>query len=100
MTDMPEWTGPTAPNADELTQLSTLEAFDAARLFLECYWEEGGRAENEIRRLLSAMLRDLSFASDGGPIDPAMWQDWLAAVGRVKIVDLSAEVERQYGPEC
>jgi hypothetical protein len=99
MTDMPEWTGLTAPNADALPQLSTLEAFDAARLFLESYWEEGGKAEDEIRRLLSAMLRDLSFASDGGPIDPAMWQHWLVAVGRVKKVDLSAEVERQYGPK-
>jgi hypothetical protein len=97
MTHIPEWTGRTAPNVDALPQLSTLEAFDATRLFLESYWEEGGKAEDEIRRLLSAMLRDLSLASDGSPMDPAMWQKWLRAVGRVKKVELSAEAERQYG---
>jgi hypothetical protein len=97
MTDLPKWTGRTAPELEALPQLSALESFDAARLFLQSYWEEGGKTEDEIRRLLSAMLRDPRFVPDGGPIDAAMWEDWLSAIGRVKSVDLSSELERQYG---
>jgi hypothetical protein len=69
-------------SGDETPSLSVREAFDAARYFLEGYWERGLRASNDVRHLLSAM--DGSMTSDGSPIDQAQWSDWLRAVTKVK----------------
>lgn len=80
MTLSPDWTGPNAPDRASLPHLDALEAFDAMRLFLERYWEEGDRAEEEIRRLLSALNRDTTIWPEGGPADPAMWPAWIRAV--------------------
>lgn len=84
MTNFADWTGPDAPDGSSHPQLTTLEAFDAMRLFVENYWERGGKGSDELRLLLSAMNRDTAMWTDGGPADPAMWSDWLHAVGRVK----------------
>lgn len=94
MTDFPPWTGPGAPDVDSLPRLNALEALDVMRAFLESYWEEGGRGEEEIRRLLSALNRDAAIWPDGGPADPAMWGDWLFALGKVKNVDLTDEATK------
>jgi predicted RNA polymerase sigma factor len=100
MTDFPNWTGAEAPNIASLPRLTALEAFDAMRAFLESYWEEGGKGEEEIRRLLSALNRDTNIWPDGGPADPAMWSDWLLALGRVKSIDLTEEAAKpvRYAP--
>jgi hypothetical protein len=84
MSHSPEWIGPDAPDPAALPQLTALEAFDAMRAFVEGYWEQGGKAEEEIRRLLSALNRDRSIWPDGCPADPAVWPDWLRAVEAIK----------------
>ena len=94
MTDLPEWTGPGAPKIDELPKLSALEGFDAMRLFIEAYWERGLKKSDDLRLLLSALNRETRMWPDGGPDDPAMWGDWLLALGKVKNIDLTAEAAK------
>jgi hypothetical protein len=48
-------------------------------LFLEAYWERGGQASDDLAVLLGGLQR---LESDGVPLDPAMWSDWLEAVAR------------------
>lgn len=69
---------------DETPRLSVREAFDAARHFLEAYWERGLRSSDDIAVLLSSMNGEMT--RDGRPIDPAQWTDWLDAVRRVEAV--------------
>jgi hypothetical protein len=94
MSDLPEWTGPGAPNLDELPELSALEAFDAMRLFIEGYWERGRKTSDDLRLLLCALNRETRIWPHGGPADPAMWGDWLLALGKVKNIDLSDEAAK------
>jgi hypothetical protein len=94
MTELPEWTGPGAPKLDELPELSALEAYDAMRLFIEAYWERGLNESKDLRLLLSALNRETRIWSDGGPGDPAMWSDWLLALGKVKNIDLTDEAAK------
>jgi predicted RNA polymerase sigma factor len=94
MTDLPDWTGPDATDISSLPQLTALEAFDAMRLFVENYWERGLKASDDLRLLLSAMNREAAIWPDGGPADPAMWGDWLLAVGRVKNIDLTSQAKK------
>ncbi len=75
MNDQSPWPGPLSPSLDELT------AFDAMRVFLEAYWERGGKASDDIAVLLGML--DRSIWADGGPGDPAQWPAWKAAVSRV-----------------
>ena len=84
MPHSPEWTGPGAPDLAALPQLTALEAFDAMRTFVERYWERGGKEEDQIRRLLSALNRDRIIWPDGGPADPGVWPDWVRAVEAIK----------------
>jgi hypothetical protein len=67
---------------DETPRLSLREGFDAMRHFLEAYWERGLRSSDDIRLLLSAL--DASMTNDGGPMDIAQWNDWLAATDKVE----------------
>jgi hypothetical protein len=67
---------------DEMPRLTTHEAFDAMRYFLEAFWERGARSSEGVGFLLSAM--DGSMTRDGGPIDSAQWSDWLDAVRKVE----------------
>lgn len=60
--------------------LTEVEAYDAMRVFLEAWWERGGREPDEIGGLLGA----LAPLSDGFSADPAQWHDWLAAIRAVK----------------
>ena len=55
------------------------EAYDAMRIFLETVWRRLDKPQGEIAFLLAG----LTWA-DGTPVDPAMWQDWLAAAQSVK----------------
>lgn len=76
MTRESDWTGPLVPNLDELA------AFDAMRIFLNDYWEIGGKSEEEIASLLGSLQRGIW--GDGGPADPAMWSDWRKAVQAIR----------------
>jgi hypothetical protein len=67
---------------DDIPRLTTREAFDAMRHFLEAFWERGSRSSQGVGFLLSAM--DASMTGDGGPIDRAQWSDWLEAVSKVE----------------
>ena len=64
-----------------LRELNELEAFDAMRLFLEAYWERGGKQSDDLAALLGNLNREM-WAS-GMPGDPAQWNDFRAAVDRI-----------------
>jgi hypothetical protein len=51
------------------------EGYDALRVFLEKLLRRHGEADEEIELVVGA----LKWA-DGAPVDPTMWEDWLAAV--------------------
>ena len=72
---------------DETPRLSTRQAFDAVRQFLEAYWERGLRSSEDIAILLSSM--DGEMTHDGRPLDAAQWTDWLEAVRKVEAADLA-----------
>ncbi len=56
--------------------LSEAIGFEALKLFLEAYWERGGRTSDDIAVLLSNL-----------DIDPAQRSDWADAVGRALTVE-------------
>ena len=68
----------------ELGDLQPVEAYDAMCLFLEAYWERGGRSSDDIAILLGMICRNKG--ADLPPIDIAQWDDWLQAVKAVKDV--------------
>jgi hypothetical protein len=59
--------------------ITLAEAYDAIRIFVETVWRRLDKPQEEIAFLLAG----LQWA-DGAPVDPAMWQDWLAAAQSVK----------------
>ncbi len=59
--------------------ITLAEGYDAMRIFLETVWQRLDKPPEEIAFLLGG----LKWA-DGSPVDPAMWQDWLAAAQSVK----------------
>ena len=55
--------------------ITLIEGYDAMRIFLETVSRRLGKTDEEIDLIVAG----LKWA-DGAPADPAMWQDWLAAV--------------------
>jgi hypothetical protein len=55
--------------------ITVIKAYEAMRIFLEAVWRRHGQTGDEIDFILGG----LKWA-DGTPVDPAMWEDWLAAV--------------------
>ncbi len=55
--------------------ITVIEGYDAVRVFLETVWRRHDKPVDEIAFMLGA----LKWA-DGSPVDPTVWQDWLAAV--------------------
>ena len=55
--------------------ITVVEGYDAIRIFLEANWRRHGTITGEIELLIGG----LKWA-DGTPVDPTMWEDWLAAV--------------------
>jgi hypothetical protein len=55
--------------------ITLIEGYDAMRIFLETISQRDGKTSEEIELLIGG----LKWA-DGAPVDPTMWQDWLAAV--------------------
>ena len=58
--------------------LTTDQAYQAMTSFLEAYWVRGGRTDDQIAILLGGMA-----GGQGETADPAMWSDWVEAVGAV-----------------
>lgn len=58
-------------------QMTELEAFVAMKLLLEQFYS---RAGNDIETLIA----DVTIESDGDPLDPAAWHDWMACVREAK----------------
>lgn len=56
--------------------LTPEQAFDAMSIYLQRYHDRtGGKSD------LAVLLGDIQInASDGRPLDPAAWGDWLAAI--------------------
>lgn len=71
---MTDWIGESPRTIDEL------QAFDAMRLFLEAFWERGGRQSEDIALLIDFIDRDVW--ANGMPGDPAQWDDFRRAVDR------------------
>jgi hypothetical protein len=55
--------------------ITVVEGYDAMRIFLETVWQRRGKPAGEIQLLIGG----LKWA-DGSPVDPTLWEDWLAAV--------------------
>ena len=55
--------------------VTLIEGYDAMRIFLETVSLRFSKTDEEIDLIVAG----LKWA-DGAPVDPAMWQDWLAAV--------------------
>lgn len=66
--------------ADARFTLTEREAYNAMLHFLEAYFERGGRQADEIAILLGGAQMN----SDGLPMDPAFWQDWLRAIAKAR----------------
>jgi hypothetical protein len=60
------------------------EAFEAMSKFL---WQYANRAGDNLFDLLG----DIHIEADGGPTDPAAWDDWLACIREVKGADLAED---------
>jgi len=58
-------------------KLSEKQAFQAMYLFLEKHYQMTGADD------IGSLLGVLSLSEDGKTIDPALWEDWLAAVESV-----------------
>lgn len=59
--------------------MTLAEAYDAMRIFVGTVWCRLDKPQEEIAFLLAGVQW-----ADGAPVDPAMWQDWLAAAQSVK----------------
>src|ERR1700738_4888597 len=55
--------------------ITLAEGYDAMRVFLKTVWRRHEKPIEEI----AFVLAGLEWA-DGSPVDPTIWQDWLAAV--------------------
>jgi hypothetical protein len=55
--------------------ITVVEGYDAMRICLETIWRRYGKDAEQIEFVLAG----LKWA-DGAPVDPTMWEDWLAAV--------------------
>lgn len=55
--------------------ITVIEGYDAMRIFLETALLRLGKTDEEIALIVAS----LKWA-DGAPVDPTMWEGWLAAV--------------------
>lgn len=54
-----------------------MQAYQAMLKFLENYHENTHSDE------IAGLLGSLSISSDGSPMDPACWEEWLEAVEKI-----------------
>lgn len=88
---MTDWIGETPRTLNEL------QAFDAMRLFLEAYWERGGKQSDDLATLLGNLDREIWANSMPG--DPAQWSDFRKAVSVVLAKELAAKIARRPAAE-
>jgi hypothetical protein len=60
--------------------ITVVEGYDAMRIFLETARRRHGDAAGQIELVIGG----LKWA-DGSPVDPTMWEDWLAAAQVARI---------------
>jgi hypothetical protein len=60
--------------------ITTVEGYDAMRIFLETIWRRHDKTNEEIELLVGALKW-----VDGTPVDPTMWEDWLAALQTARV---------------
>jgi hypothetical protein len=60
--------------------ITVVEGYDAMRIFLETVRRRHGDAAGQIELIIGG----LKWA-DGSPVDPTMWEDWLAVVQIARI---------------
>ncbi len=72
--------------------ITLIEGYDAMRIFLETVSLRLGKSDDKI----DFMVGGLKW-TDGAPVDPAMWQNWLAAV-QIACSGRSGETEPPTGP--
>jgi hypothetical protein len=60
--------------------ITVVEGYDAMRIFLETVRRRHGDAAGQIELIIGG----LKWA-DGSPVDPTMWEDWLAALQIARI---------------
>ena len=66
------------PRGDEPLTLEA--AYLTACMFLEAYWERGGKVSDDLAVLLGSM----QMYGKGWPLDRAMWHDFLEAADQAK----------------
>lgn len=71
--------------------ITLLEGYDAMRIFLESVSLRLGTTAKEIDFIVAGLKW-----TDGAPVDPAMWQDWLEAA-RIACSGRSGETEPPTG---
>jgi len=67
-------------------ELPMLEAYLTMYAFLSDRWE---RLPSHA---LATLLSDMSLLADGGPVDPAIREDWESAIRKVKNHEVDARV--------
>jgi hypothetical protein len=72
--------GRSVSHVERLSDLTERETFGAMSLFLNRFVERAGDD-------LLTLLGDLSLMPDGGPVDPAAWEDWQSCVRAVRSSD-------------
>jgi hypothetical protein len=60
--------------------ITIVEGYDAMRIFLETIWRRHGKTNEEIELLVGALKW-----VDGTPVDPTMWEDWLATLQTARV---------------
>jgi hypothetical protein len=60
--------------------ITIVEGYDAMRIFLETIWRRHGKTNEAIELLVGALKW-----VDGTPVDPTMWEDWLAALQTARV---------------
>jgi hypothetical protein len=65
---------------EPMNRITEREAFLAMTLFLNRFAERAGDD-------LLTLLGDITLMPDGGPFDPAAWEDWLSCVESIKSAD-------------
>ena len=59
-------------------QLTPLRAYKAMLVFMEDYYYRGGKSDD-----IGLMLGIMQLLEDDKPADPALWDDWMAAIKKV-----------------
>ena len=62
-------------------QLTPLLAYKVMLVFIEDYYYQGGESDD-----IELMLGIMQLLEDDKPADPALWNDWMAAIKKVLVI--------------